>query len=102
MPDDEEFSIQQLRVAVAGCPELICFTADGYALFSDRERTAKQLPLNQVATCLWRESSPESCVAILGRAFLAHPHHIPAYWKSRWQNDMRLRKLRGLLQPSTA
>jgi len=46
MPAEEEFSIQQLRDAVAGTPEPVCFTADGYALFRDRDGEAKELSVN--------------------------------------------------------
>ena len=85
MPAEEEFSIRQLRDAVAGAPEPICFTREGYALFRDKDGESKKLPLNPVATALWHESAPGESNDILGRVFVAHPGHIPAYWRSVYE-----------------
>ncbi len=81
MPDDEEFSIRQLHDAVAGVPELVCFTAEGYALFRCRDAKANQLPVNQIATEIWHQAVPGQTESIVGRVFLAHPDHIPTYWR---------------------
>jgi hypothetical protein len=80
MPNDEEFSISQLRDAVAGPPEVVFFTPHGYALFHNRDAKLKGLPVNEVATSLCREDSVAECEKIFGRVFLAHPRHIPAFW----------------------
>jgi len=37
MPDDEEFSPQQIRDYVAGPPEVVCQTHDGFFLFHNKE-----------------------------------------------------------------
>ena len=47
MPHEEEFSAQQIWDQVAGYPELICETCDGFLLFRDRrkrQRTSFQSP----------------------------------------------------------
>ena len=79
MPDDDEFSPQQIRDYVAGPPEVLCRTRDGFVLFHNCEGQSKGLPLNPLASSLYREHSraPEQ---ITGRVFLAHPDHIPQYW----------------------
>lgn len=102
MPDEEEVSIRQLRDAVAGTPELVCFTSDGYALFRNKEAEIKQLPLNRAATDLWHDAAPGVGENVLGRAFVAHPEHIPAFWKSVHANIYRLNALRRLLDKNCA
>ena len=101
MPAEEEFSIQQLRDAVAGTPEPVCFTADGYALFRDKDGESKQLSVNPVATSLWHEAAPGESENILGRVFVAHPGHIPAYWKDVYHNLNRIRRPRKLVNVQT-
>ena len=79
MPDDEEFSLQQIRDYVAGPPEVLCETRDGYLLFHNREAVANRQPVNPLASSVFSEhTSRRDDVA--GRAFLAHPDHIPPYW----------------------
>ena len=80
MPHEEEFSLQQIRDHIAGCPELICETCDGFLLFRDRDASAKRLPLNPLATSVYikyaRRPSP-----VNGLVFLAHPDHVAPYWR---------------------
>ena len=90
MPEDEEFSIQEIRDYVAGPPEVVCFTSDGYVLFHNHDAKLKCLPANPEATVLKSAASGDHCIPsdadyICGRAFLAHPHHIPTFW-SRGNN----------------
>lgn len=40
MPVEEEFSIQQIRDPVAGRPEVICETREGFLLFRNRDASA--------------------------------------------------------------
>jgi hypothetical protein len=91
MPDSEEFSIGELRDAVAGEPEPACFTADGYALFRDRDAEAKQLPVNEIATRILQEAKPGASDKVYGRVFIAHPGHIPTYWKNVHKQGAPLR-----------
>jgi hypothetical protein len=80
MPDDEEFSFQQFRDYVAGPPEVVCQTHDGFILFHNKEGEAKGLPRNELATSMYLDASRQGgCVA--GRVFLAHPDHIAPYWR---------------------
>jgi len=79
MPDDEEFSPQQLRDYVAGPPEVVCVTADGFVLFHNKEGKAQGLEPNDVATSV--VSSIPQAENVVGRAFLAHPDHIAPHWK---------------------
>lgn len=69
MPHEEEFSAQQIWDQVAGYPELICETCDGFLLFRDRDASAKGLPFNPLATSVYmkyaRRPSP-----VNGRVFL--------------------------------
>lgn len=79
MPDDEEFSLQQIRDYVAGPPEVLCQTRDGYLLFHNRDAAATGLPVNPLASSVFSEyASRRDDVA--GRVFLAHPDHIAPYW----------------------
>lgn len=87
MPDDEEFSVQQLRDYVAGPPEVLCETRDGYLLFHNREGQQRQLPLNPLATSVYAECAPDSA-AVTGRVFLAHPDHVPACWRRSLQTSL--------------
>ena len=89
MPDDEEFSIQQIRDYVAGPPEVLCFTPDGYALFHNKDGKLKGLAFNGVATSLHLAASGTSDI-VVGRVFLAHPAHIPAFWKHAAQCNVNL------------
>ena len=81
MPDDEEFSPQQIRDYVAGPPEMLGQTHDGFFLFRNRKGKERGLPLNELATRMYMRTTiqPES---LLGRVLLAHPDHIAAYWRS--------------------
>jgi hypothetical protein len=79
MPDDEEFSLQQIRDYVAGPPEVLCKTRDGYLLFHNRDAAATGQAVNPLASSVFSEySSRRDDVA--GRVFLAHPDHIAPYW----------------------
>ena len=88
MPHEEEFSIEQIRDHVAGQPEVICETSDGFLLFRNRDAGTKGLPVNPLATCVYtkyaRQSSP-----VNGLVFLAHPDHVPAYWRRKLRTDTR-------------
>jgi hypothetical protein len=82
MPDDEEFSPQQIRDYVAGPPELFCQTHDGFYLFHNKEAKARGLPPNELATAMYlRWPQPKGSLA--GKVFVAHPTHIAAYWKGK-------------------
>jgi hypothetical protein len=92
MPDDGEFSAQEIRDYVAGPPEIACFTPDGYTLFQNSDASSTGLGVNHVATSL-RQAASDSSESIYGRVFLAHPDHIPAHWKaSAAQADLEHRK----------
>ena len=80
MPDDEEFSLQQIRDYVAGPPEVVCETHDGFILFHNQEGKAKGLPTNELATSMYVRSLHQNAT-VTGRVFLAHPDHIASYWK---------------------
>lgn len=82
MPDDEEFSVQEIRDHVAGPPDVVCETPDGYALFHNREGESRGLPLNQLATSVYVGTTHRHG-SVLGRAFLAHPAHIATFWRRR-------------------
>lgn len=92
MPDDEEFSLQQLRDYVAGPPEVLCETADGYLLFHNRNGKPT-LPVNPLASSIYAEYAPYS-PNVTGRAFLAHPDHVAIFWRrtlrSRLGRDCRI------------
>ena len=83
MPDDEEFSVQQLRDYVAGPPEVLCETGDGYLLFHNRNGR-QQLPVNLLASSICAQYAPHQ-PSVTGRAFLAHPDHVPAFWRRTLQ-----------------
>lgn len=82
MPDDEEFSAQELEDFVAGPPEVICETAEGFLLFHNKESRSRNLALNDLATSVYPQPS-DKFVRVYGRAFLAHPDHVPSYWKKQ-------------------
>jgi hypothetical protein len=75
------FQPQEIRDYVAGPPEIACFTPDGYTLFQNSDASLTGLPVNEVATSL-RRAATDIADSIRGRVFLAHPAHIPAYWKA--------------------
>jgi len=79
MPDDEEFSLQQIRDYVAGPPEVLCETPDGYLLFHNREAAANGQPVNHLASSVISEYTTRRD-DVAGRVFLAHPNHIALYW----------------------
>ena len=82
MPDDEEFSPQQIRDYVAGTPELFCQTHDGFYLFHNKEGKAQGLPPNELASAMYLRS-PRQPGSLVGKVFVAHPAHIAAYWKGK-------------------
>lgn len=96
VPEQEEFSIRHLHEAVAGIPELVCFSADGYTLFRSTHAKGSQLPANKTATEIWRQADPDRTQTICGRAFLAHPSHIPTYWREIYHERGPIRRLRRL------
>ena len=97
MPADEEFSISELHDAVAGTPEVACFTSEGYALFHNQDAASQSLPVNEDATCLLHQVSPLDHRRIFGRVFLAHPAHIPSFWRMNFEAATRVLRLRSLL-----
>jgi len=82
MPDDEEFSPQQIRDYVAGPPELFCETHDGFYLFHNKEGKARGLLPNELATAMYLRPQKEAD-GLVGKIFVAHPAHIAAYWKGK-------------------
>ena len=78
-PDGNEFSLRQIRDYVAGPPELLCQTNDGFFLFHNKEAKAWGLPANPLATAMYRRLPQAD--SLLGRVFAAHPDHIAAYLK---------------------
>jgi hypothetical protein len=80
MPDSEEFSVQQIRDYVAGRPEVICETCDGFLLFRNRDAGCEGLPLNPLVTSVYTKYARRPC-AVSGRVFLAHPDHVPGHWR---------------------
>jgi len=79
MPDDDEFSLQEIRDYVAGPPEVACETSDGFVMFRNREGREWGLASNRVAGIIARLAQHSG--SILGRVFLAHPDHVPSHWK---------------------
>jgi hypothetical protein len=82
MPDDEEFSPQQIRDYVAGPPELFCETHDGFFLFHNKEGKERGLPPNELASAMYLKP-PQPAGSLVGKVFVAHPAHIAAYWKGK-------------------
>ena len=82
MPDDEEFSPQQIRDYVAGPPELFCETHDGFFLFHNKEGRERGLPPNELAAAMYLKP-PRVAGSLVGKVFVAHPAHIAAYWKGK-------------------
>ena len=80
MPDDEEFSAQQIRDYVAGPPEVVGETPDGFILFQNKDGKNLGLPLNEIATHMGGESAAQAG-GIVGRVFVAHPDHIAPFWR---------------------
>ena len=79
MPDDDEFSPQQIRDYVAGPPEVVCQTHDGFFLFHNKEGKQRGLPPNELATAMYL--TPQRAGRVVGRVLVAHPAHIAPYWK---------------------
>ena len=79
MPDDEEFSIEQIKAYVAGTPEVVGRTPEGYILFQSKENHEQGLPLNLFAASMYQPLA-EGGGGLFGRIFLAHPGHIAPYW----------------------
>jgi hypothetical protein len=82
MPDDEEFSAQQIRDYVAGTPEVVGETQDGFIVFQSAEAKDHGLPVNELATGMCA-NPPEAACVLLGRVLLAHPDHVAPYWRRR-------------------
>lgn len=91
MPDEGEFSAQQIRDHVAGNPELVCETCDGFLLFRNRDASTHGLPLNALATSVYTKYARRPC-ALCDRVFLSHPHHVPAYWRRTLRSTMNRRR----------
>ena len=71
MPDDEEFSASQIGAYVAGTPEVVGETHDGFLLFQSKEGTERGLPVNELATSMYGATggrSEERCRQNLSRA----------------------------------
>jgi hypothetical protein len=79
MPDEEEFSIQQIRDHVAGRPEVICETREGFLIFRNRDASAGG-QVNALASSVYAEYSGEPS-PVSGRVFVAHPDHVPPFWR---------------------
>lgn len=76
MPDqDPTFTLGFIRGFVGPRIELVCYTDDGYALICNADATEQDLPVNETATSLVKESCDQESV-IRGRAFLIHPEHF--------------------------
>jgi len=88
MPHEEEFSAEQIRDQVAGYPELICETCDGFLLFRDRDASTKGLPLNPLATSVYIKYARRPC-PVNGLVFLAHPDHVAPYWRRKLHTDTK-------------
>ena len=84
MPDEEEFSIQQIRDHVAGRPEVLCETREGFLLFHNRDASSERFQVNALATEVYAEHSGASS-PVVGRVFVAHPEHIPPFWRKTLQ-----------------
>jgi len=82
MPDDEKFSPQQIRDYVAGPPEVVCQTHDGFFLFHNKEGKQRGLPANELATAMYLTPRRQA-ESVVGSVFVAHPDHIASYWKGK-------------------
>jgi len=82
MPDDEEFSPQQIRDHVAGQPELFCRTHDGFYLFHNKEGKAQGLPPNELATAMYVKPARRAD-SLVGRVLVAYPTHVASYCKRK-------------------
>ena len=82
MPDDGEFSPQEIQDYVAGPPEVFCETSDGFFLFHNKEGRDRGLPPNELANAMYLKP-PRTPGSLVGRVFVAHPAHIAAYWKGK-------------------
>ncbi|HVN20647.1 MAG TPA: hypothetical protein VMU05_17810 [Dongiaceae bacterium] len=80
MPDEEEFTPSQIRDYVAGPPQVVCETRDGFLLFQNRDAGAQGLQVNSIATAVYAEVSSKPA-PVSGRVFLAHPDHVAPYWR---------------------
>jgi len=79
MPDDEEFSASQIGAYVAGTPEVVGETHDGFLLFQSKEGTERGSPVNELATSMYGATGGRAG-SLVGRIFLAHPGHVAQYW----------------------
>jgi hypothetical protein len=82
MPHEEEFSLEQIRDHIAGHPEVICETCDGFLLFRNRDAHAHRLPVNALATSVYAKYARRPC-GLSGSVFLAHPDHVPRRWRGK-------------------
>ena len=95
MPVEEEFSIQQIRDHVAGRPEVICETREGFLLFRNRDASADGFHVNPLATAVYPEYSGEPS-PVIGRVFVAHPDHVPPFWAEQSRAEQNVSALRAL------
>jgi hypothetical protein len=79
MPNNEEFSLQQIRDYVAGTPEVVGRTPEGYIVFQSKENHQHGYPPNEFAASMYC-SVADRAGGLFGRIFLAHPGHIAPYW----------------------
>lgn len=91
VPEEEVFSPQQIRDYVAGPPELVCQTHDGFFLFRNKEGKARGLPPNELATSMYLRPFRQD--GLLGKIFVAHPAHIDEFWKRRRRRGDRIQSV---------
>lgn len=82
LPDGNEFSPRHMHEYLAGPPELLCLTHNGFFLFRNKEAQAHGLPVNELATAMYLKPS-QTLDHLVGRVFVAHPDHIAAYMRTR-------------------
>ena len=85
-PHEQKFSVQQIRDCVAGYPELVCETCDGFLLFRDRDASTKGLPVNPLASFIYTKYARRPC-SVNGLVFLVHPGHVAPYWRTKLRAD---------------
>jgi hypothetical protein len=62
--------------------EVICEICDGFLLFRNRDASTKGLPVNPLATAVYIKYALRPG-PVNGRVFLAHPDHVPSYWRRK-------------------
>ena len=93
VPDGEEFSPEQICRYVAGPPELVCRTHDGFLLFHNKEAKARGLEPNGLATAMYLRRRQAGELA--GCVFVTNQEHIPASWKRMVADRLRDLDLRA-------